>query len=103
MTEAQILNDGILAIEIFSSAIIFGYCCAGLIVLATKRDRLMTQTIVAKGVLLGMSLKLVGALLKTIELRTWDQIGIFVVIFALRMIIKKVFTRQSLLSKQHAS
>jgi len=34
-------------------------------------------------------------LLKTIELQTWAQIGAFFAIFALRTLIKRVFTWES--------
>jgi hypothetical protein len=38
-----------------------------------------------------MSIKLVAATLKTIELQTWNQIGLFALIFLLRAILKRVF------------
>jgi hypothetical protein len=38
-----------------------------------------------------MGIKLVAATLKTIELQTWNQIGLFALIFLLRTILKKVF------------
>jgi hypothetical protein len=38
-----------------------------------------------------MSIKLVGACVKTIQLQTWDQIGLFLMIFALRAMLKRVF------------
>ncbi|MDQ2885502.1 MAG: DUF1622 domain-containing protein [Chloroflexota bacterium] len=40
----------------------------------------------------GLSFKLAGTLLRTIELRTWQQIFMFVAIFALRTLIKRLFT-----------
>jgi hypothetical protein len=94
----SILAGSILSIEILSSVIIFSYCVAGFVIFMNGRDRLRIQIIVANGTLLGMNLKLVGALLKTIELQTWNQLALFVVIFALRTIVKKVFQRQSLLA-----
>jgi hypothetical protein len=98
----SILAGSILSIEILSSVIIFSYCVAGFVIFMKGRDRLRIQIIVANGTLLGMNLKLVGALLKTIELQTWNQLALFVVIFALRTIIKKVFQRQSLLAMKQA-
>jgi hypothetical protein len=92
-----------MSIEILSSAVIFGYCVAGFAVFIKGRDRLRTQILVANGTLLGMNLKLVGALLKTIELQTWNQLALFVVIFALKTVIKKVFLRQNLISTKQVS
>ncbi|MCX5873050.1 MAG: hypothetical protein NTY51_07420 [Deltaproteobacteria bacterium] len=99
----SILSSAILSIEILSSAVIFGYCVAGFAVFLQGRDRLRTQILVANGTLLGMNLKLVGALLKTIELQTWNQLALFVVIFALKTVIKKVFLRQNLISTKQVS
>ncbi len=98
----SILAGSILSIEILSSMVIFSYCVAGFVIFMNSRDRLRIQIIVANGTLLGMNLKLIGALLKTIELQTWNQLALFVVIFALRTIIKKVFQRQSLLAMKQA-
>lgn len=91
----SILSSVILSIEILGSAVIVGYCAAGFVVFLMGRDRLRTQMIVANGTLLGMNFKLVGALLKTIELQTWNQLAVFVVIFALKTIVKQVFLRQN--------
>jgi len=54
--------------------------------------------LVARGALLGMSIKLVGTCLKTIELQTWNQIGLFLVILALRTILKRVFEAEDKIS-----
>ncbi|MFH0959468.1 MAG: hypothetical protein V1897_12265 [Pseudomonadota bacterium] len=92
----SILNSFILSLEILSSVIIFGFCFAGFVAFLKGRDRLRIQTIVADGAIIGMNLKLVGALLKTIELQTWNQLGLFVVIFGLRTLIKRVFLKRDI-------
>jgi hypothetical protein len=99
----SILSSSILSIEIVSSVIIFGYCAAGFAFFISGKDGFTIKTLVANGTLLGMNLKLVGALLKTIELQTWNQLAVFVVIFALRTIIKKVFRRQNFLATKQVS
>ncbi|MEI6135527.1 MAG: DUF1622 domain-containing protein [Desulfomonile sp.] len=99
----SILSSSILSIEIVSSVIIFGYCAAGFAFFISGKDGFTIKTLVANGTLLGMNLKLVGALLKTIELQTWNQLALFVVIFALRTIIKKVFRRQNFLATKQVS
>jgi hypothetical protein len=40
---------------------------------------------------LGLSFKTAGTLLKTLELRTWEQIMMFGAILALRVVLKQLF------------
>jgi hypothetical protein len=54
--------------------------------------------LVANGALLGMNIKLVGAFLKTMELQTWNQLALFATILVLRVVLKKVFKNQKLIS-----
>lgn len=96
----SILNNVSLLIEIVGSLVIFGYCAAGFLVFVTQQNRIRAQILVANGSLLGLSIKLVGAFLKTIELQSWNQLALFTTILILRTIIKKVFQKQNLLSKK---
>jgi len=45
----------------------------------------------ATGAVTGLSFKLAGTLLKTIQLHTWQQIFMFIAIFTLRTLLKRVF------------
>lgn len=76
-------------IEAVSAFVIVAYCVGGCYVLATTRDIRKTQLIVAHGALLGMTIKLIAALLAVIQLRTWDHIALFACVIALRTILKK--------------
>lgn len=91
-------HNFILLIDIISSVVTFGYCCSGFWAFLAHRDRNGARMLVANGALLGMNIKLVGALLKTIELQTWNQLGVFVALLALRTIVKKVFKNQKLIA-----
>ena len=91
----SILPDIILLVEIVSTLVICIYCAAGLLALLRGRSRLEAQLLVANGAILGMSVKVIGALLKTIQLQTWNQLGQFAAIFILRFLIKKAFLRDS--------
>ncbi len=95
----SLLNSISLLIEIVSSLVIFCYCATGFLVFVRHHNRIQAQILVANGTLLGLSIKLVAALLKTIELQTWNQLALFATILVLRTIIKKVFQKQNLLSK----
>ncbi len=90
-----ILKDIILLVEIVGTLVICVYCAAGLFALLTKRGRMEAQLIVANGAVLGMSVKVIGALLKTIQLQTWNQLGQFAAILVLKILIKRAFLRDS--------
>lgn len=86
----------ILLVELVSSLVIFGYCIAGFVVLIIHRSRIQSQIMVANGAVLGLSIKLVGAFLKTIEMQSWNQLAQFAAIILLRTMVKKVFLKDYL-------
>jgi uncharacterized membrane protein len=49
------------------------------------------RQLIATGAIAALDFKVAATLLKTIELHTWSQVGIFVVILALRVLLKQVF------------
>ncbi len=93
--ETSILNVFCLVIDATSALVILGYCVAAFI--TTVRSGMATEAhgIVARGAILGMSIKLVGTALQTVELQTWNQIGLFAVILLLRIILKKIFEMEN--------
>lgn len=90
-----ILKDLITLIDIVSAVMICCYCMAGFGALFLKKGRMEAQLIVANGAVLSMSVKVIGALLKTLQLQTWNQLGQFAAIFLMRMLIKKAFQKDS--------
>lgn len=83
----------IMLIELIGAFIIVGYVLSALRSLIRDHQNLKhAQFLVAEGALLGLSFKLAGTLLKTIELHTWKQILIFSTIFLLRTLLKRLFT-----------
>lgn len=94
MPSVNLLNFSTWAtlIEFVGALLIIAYIVAALVTLARTRDITYARLLVADGVITGLSFKLAGTLLKTIELRTWQQILMFVAIFALRTILKRFFT-----------
>ncbi len=89
-------------IEFVGALLIIAYIVAALIMLARTRDITYARLLVADGVITGLSFKLAGTLLKTLELRTWQQILMFVAIFALRTILKRFFTWERARLEQRA-
>lgn len=79
-------------IEFIGALLIVGYIVAALVVLVRSGDITRARLLVIDGAISGLSFKLAGTLLKTIELQTWQQILMFLAIFALRTILKRVFT-----------
>ncbi|MDH2313267.1 DUF1622 domain-containing protein [Methylobacterium brachiatum] len=77
--------------------VVFG-CARGLLRLATglgNRDSIIAaRLIVADGIVAALGFKTAAALLKTIELRSWDAILMFVAVFALRTFVKQVLVRE---------
>ena len=103
--ETSIVNAFCLAIDSASALIILGYCAIAFITAVRSGSPAEAHGLVARGALLGMSIKLVGTCLKTIQLQTWNQIGLFLVIFALRFILKRIFLAEEKLSarqEQHS-
>ncbi|HEY4037105.1 MAG TPA: DUF1622 domain-containing protein [Ktedonobacteraceae bacterium] len=79
-------------IEFGGALLIIGYLLAALLTVLHTRDIQLARLQAATGVVTGLSFKLAGTLLKTIQLRTWQQILMFVAIFTLRTVLKRFFT-----------
>lgn len=88
-------------IEFLGALLITGYIGAALITLLVKKDVRQARLLVTNGVIYALSFKVAGSLLKTIELRTWQQILIFAAIFTLRMVLKRVFTWELMELNRH--
>lgn len=96
-------HSGVLLIDLASALLIVAYVVAALVSLVRSGALLRTagsarnngisqaRLLVAEGAVLGLSLKLAAALLKTLEIHTWDQILMFAAIFALRTVLKQLF------------
>jgi len=103
--ETSILNVFCFVIDTASALVILGYCTVAFIAAIRFGRTTEAHGIVARGAILGMSIKLVAATLKTIELQTWNQIGLFALILLLRTILKKVFQLENKIAarKEQAS
>jgi uncharacterized membrane protein len=79
-------------IEFVGALLIVAYLLAALFALFHTKDVQLARLQGATGIVTGLSFKLAGTLLKTIQLHTWQQILMFVAIFTLRIVLKRVFT-----------
>jgi uncharacterized membrane protein len=86
------LTAWVVIIEFIGALLIVAYVVAAIISLLRHGNIAQARLLVAEGVITGLSFKLAGTLLKTIELRTWQQILMFVAIFVLRTVLKRLFS-----------
>lgn len=85
------LHTAVILIDLIGGLLVFGYVFAALMALLRSGTAVEVRLLVAEGALLGLSFKTAGTLLKTLELHTWQQIGTFAAILALRVILKQLF------------
>lgn len=79
-------------IEFIGAILIVGYILVALFSVLRSGNIMRARLIVADGAITGLSFKVAGTLLKTIQLHTWQQILMFVAIFTLRTVLKRFFT-----------
>lgn len=80
-------------IELIGSFILIRYVIAAIIELINGYRHLeYAQYLIAEGALIALNFKLAGTLLKTIELKSWQQIFTFSMILLLRTLLKRLFT-----------
>ena len=92
----QLLGGAALAIEAAGSLLLFGYVVAALLVLARRHDLDRGRLLLADGAVFSLGFKTAASLLKTLELNTWNQIGAFVAVLALRTVLKRAFAAEKL-------
>ncbi len=84
------LTAWVVIIEFIGALLIVAYVVAAIISLLRHGNVAQARLLVADGAITGLSFKLAGTLLKTIELRTWQQILMFVAIFVPRTVLKRL-------------
>jgi hypothetical protein len=85
------LRPAVVVIELVGSVLLAGYAVAALACLGRGRGVRAARLLVAEGAVLALSFKVAGALLKTVELHSWQQIGMFSAVLALRVLLKRLF------------
>ncbi len=78
-------------IEFVGALLIVGYILVALYIVLRGGNIVRARMIVADGAITGLSFKVAGTLLKTITIHTWQQILMFLAIFALRTVLKRFF------------
>ena len=91
-----------LPIQLLSAGVIAVYLAEAVVALARGGGIPRARLTAADGVILGLGLITAATLLRTIELRTWDQIAHLTVILTLRTLLKRLFVweRNRILARQ---
>jgi uncharacterized membrane protein len=82
---------GALVIQLVAALVIAGHVARALVSLHQTGCIPLARLHVADGVIAGLGLLTAATLLKTIELHTWAQIGLFGVVLSLRIGLKRFF------------
>jgi uncharacterized membrane protein len=93
--EVALVSLGITVIQFVSTLIIVGHvimAVGDLLRVPANQGWLKARGRVTEGVLLGLSLVVAATLLRTIVVRSFTDLGVFVAVFALRTVLKRVFT-----------
>src|SRR3954454_11849905 len=81
----------IVVIQFGAALLIGGYAVTAIVTLVRTRDVNRARLVMADGVINGLGVLVIGALLRVITLESWDDIGLFAVIFSLRTLLKRLF------------
>lgn len=79
-----------LAVELVTNLVMFGYVLAALLALLRGGGMSRARLLVVDGILFALNFKVVATLLRTVEITTWNQIGLFAAVFVLRTLLKRV-------------
>ncbi len=84
------------AIELLGSLLIASYVVRALALLLWQRAAAIERArhLIATGALAGLGFKVAATLHKTLQLRSWSQVGMFAAIVALRLLLKQVFAAE---------
>jgi Ca2+/Na+ antiporter len=92
----------VLPIQLLAACVIVIHLAAALMAIGRTGSIPRARLTAADGVIAGLGLITAATLLKTIELRTWNQIALFTVVLALRTLLKRLFAweRNRILARQ---
>lgn len=86
------LHGAAIVIDLVGSVLLAGYAAAAFVCLTRRHGPRAARLVIADGATLALTFKVAAALLKTIELNSWNQIGLFAAALALRVLLKSLFS-----------
>jgi len=92
----------VLPIQLLAAWVIAIHLVAALVAIGRTGSIPRARLTAADGVIAGLGLITAATLLRTIELRTWNQIALFTVVLTLRTLLKRLFAweRNRILARQ---
>ena len=81
-------------IELLAAIVIGFHALWALTAMVRRFEADRPRLIIADGVLTALGFSAAGTLLKALALQSWQQIGIFTFVLALRTLLKQVFARE---------
>jgi hypothetical protein len=81
----------VLPIQLLAALVIAIHLAAALVAIGRTGSIPRARLTAADGVITGLGLITAATLLRTIELRTWNQIALFTVVLTLRTLLKRLF------------
>jgi hypothetical protein len=81
----------VLPIQLLAALVIAVHLAAALVAVGRTGSIPRARLTAADGVIAGLGLITAATLLRTIELRTWNQIALFTVVLTLRTLLKRLF------------
>lgn len=91
LAELSNLRTGAVLIEAVAALVIAAYCTAAFWSLLRRFDRHKARSLVAEGALNALGFIVCATLLKTLVLKSWQQIGMFACVLALRTLLRRIF------------
>ena len=88
----MMMQATISTLELATALLLAGYVLMSLAALVSIWDPNAVRSRLAEGILLALSILAAGAVLKTIMLTLWEHMVWFVVVIAVRALLKHVFT-----------
>jgi uncharacterized membrane protein len=92
--ESKWIAVGGVAIELLAALVVAFHVCRALLAILRRYDADRPRLIIADGVLAALGFSVAGTLLKALALQSWQQIGMFAFVLALRTLLKQVFKRE---------
>ena len=92
--ESRWITAGGTTIELLAALVVAFHACRALVAIVRHYDADRSRLIMADGVLAALGFSVAGTLLKALALQSWQQIGMFAFVLALRTLLKQVFKRE---------
>jgi len=92
--ESRLIAAAGTVIELLAAVVVAFHACRALVSILRRYEADRPRLIIAEGVLAALGFSVASTLLKALALQSWQQIGMFAFVLALRTLLKQVFKRE---------